>query len=403
MKNVLQWLGILLLAGFATGCIETSDKFTLNPDGSGKVTHTAVVANLGMDMFGGEGGSDQDPEKEARKAAKEMVESSEGVDAWSDVGFEALDDGRMKISGTAYFPDVNKLKVSSGGVSSESDFTFTSDGADYTLAYSAGGAADGTASAPAETAEEIQKARSEMQQSMPMMTGFLSGLRMESRFHLPGTVKSSNHFTKETSGAYALIIEGEKLLQAMQELVTNDDWIAIQVSNKKGGKEDGSMAMDTLLQEKLFGSPGSIVLAGTAAKPLFDYAAESATAKAGEADMLAALGIVAPVQAEPATGGIDRVIVGGVQWVSVSDSDDNVRPFNYDEGFRLSLIADLPGAALETSSQGAMTMGDSSRLDFSCEGGWPETGKIVVEQYKDLKKYEAEFAVENVALLGRPR
>ncbi|MBN1257640.1 MAG: hypothetical protein JXA52_08040 [Planctomycetes bacterium] len=40
------------------------------------------------------------------------------------------------------------------------------------------------------------------------------------------------------------------------------------------------------------------------------------------------------------------VRVGGVRLISESDSENEVRPFNYDQGYYLSLIGELPGKAL---------------------------------------------------------
>ena len=79
-----------------SGCIESRDMFTLNPDGSGKVVHVATAPNLDLG-FGGDAQAPSDPDMAGRKVVREMLKASKGVDAWRDVGYEMLDDGRVKI------------------------------------------------------------------------------------------------------------------------------------------------------------------------------------------------------------------------------------------------------------------------------------------------------------------
>ena len=115
MKNFARFLALGWLVVVTSGCIETSDVYTLNPDGSGKVDHEVVLTPMGF----GPGGDD-DPEANARHALRQMLEESDGVEAWSGAGFEVLDDGRMRLRGTAYFRDANKLIISNGGMKSSS-------------------------------------------------------------------------------------------------------------------------------------------------------------------------------------------------------------------------------------------------------------------------------------------
>lgn len=88
-----------------TGCFDTKEDFTINPDGSGKVVHESVFPQA--DLSGG-----KDPAEEVlRKAIAQVIEQSKGVEAWCNVSFQRMDDGRLFFKGTAYFKDLSQLKI----------------------------------------------------------------------------------------------------------------------------------------------------------------------------------------------------------------------------------------------------------------------------------------------------
>lgn len=111
---------ILAIAGCAAEEESTADRgsliveqeFTLNPDGSGKVT-CEIIARFERSMS----------EKDLRSALKRMLRS-DGVVAWADAAWERLDKDTIWFRRTAYFRDVPKLKFCYGltpAVSWESD------------------------------------------------------------------------------------------------------------------------------------------------------------------------------------------------------------------------------------------------------------------------------------------
>jgi hypothetical protein len=81
---------------------------------------------------------------------------------------------------------------------------------------------------------------------------------------------------------------------------------------------------------------------------MFNYKAEVKTAKANYSKMTKALGIIGSIPvAEPAEGGgFKSVKVGGVRLVRFSDQKRGVRPFNYDAGYSLSIVGELPGSVI---------------------------------------------------------
>ncbi len=94
---------------FLAACIDVDETYTLNPDGSGKVSFTLVYKP--MNPFEKE----KDPARQLKKAVQEEMDKAQGVDAWKDISYERLEDGRFKIQATAYFKDLTQLKLHKGG------------------------------------------------------------------------------------------------------------------------------------------------------------------------------------------------------------------------------------------------------------------------------------------------
>ena len=121
---IARVLGIGFLVA-TTGCIQTFNEYTINPDGSGKVNHRSIVHPMNFQDL-----SPPDPEKQAASAVKTLLNESSGVDVWKDVQVRITADQGIELSGTAYFPDLTKLKLNDGGgvKTAGSDLRFFSEG-----------------------------------------------------------------------------------------------------------------------------------------------------------------------------------------------------------------------------------------------------------------------------------
>ena len=94
-------LGIFLM----TGCIETKNEVTINPDGSGK---TLLTIKQPLDpMMGFNMGNDKEdketPDEKAKKEIASILKGSEGVDTWENVTYKIDDNNNLIFKGTAYF------------------------------------------------------------------------------------------------------------------------------------------------------------------------------------------------------------------------------------------------------------------------------------------------------------
>jgi hypothetical protein len=357
-RRVLSFLAVsALLAG---GCSKIREEYTLNPDGSGKVA-VRRLAPMPMTMAGAP--KNLDPEAEARKVARSMVQKSRGVDAWKDVTWKVQPDGRILVTGTAYFSDLAKLGLKDSGS------LRLGKGADGSMVVELGktkkpGAGAGAGEEPKKlSGKELELAvlreKMKWQQGRGMMVAMLSGMEMTTVLHLPGEPGKLSCFKKTPDGkALTFTMKGDDFLAVMDELTAKEDFWKKQAGGGRGALDD--MEVPEVL-EKLFGSsePPRVTIAKPGAA-LFDYAKEVAAARAGSAAMLKKLGAGTdtgsagpgtPPPAElapaPAGAGLGKAWVVEVHHRMKPDVPKEKNFMHSSPGCVLSLVAEMPGGALK--------------------------------------------------------
>ncbi len=351
--NSLNWvLAACAAAGIGmSGCFKEKREYALNPDGSGKVT---VEMRQPMMSFDGE--EKPDPRRKALKAAGRIVSDSQGVDAWRSVSFSAEGNDTLVFKGTAYFRDVNRLKFAATADVGLA-VSWKPQGAGYVLEL--GKAEKSRPKEPppsdAEAAQRAQTMRSQFKKQLPMMGAMLNEFRSEWVFALPGAPERMTNFQKEAGQANGVtaVFDGPKILEALGKLADDEAfWKAHAASG--AGAQDGPEG--DVLNGLLFGTRGPIqAVIGAGTKPLFDYAAETAAARASQQAMLEAIGLAAQAPAPPAAGGAFKQLrVVGARLVTESDGERDIRPFQQDKGFSLALFGELPGSVL-TIKKAALT------------------------------------------------
>jgi hypothetical protein len=378
-KKLFLSTGLALLL-LTSGCFDTQEDFTLNPDGSGKVVHECTFQSLNLNG----NGDNEDPGKALTNAVREVLEKAKGVDTWRDVTFKTLDDGRLYFRGTAYFKDLSKLAIENQTML-ELDWSKTADGnAQITVRTNKAEPTEGVSIhrekkpapknlSPEELDKLIKKQRGQYQQSKPMIAGLFGPMKHAIVLHLPGKVIRHSNFTNDAAGNLAITFSGARMLEVMDKLSNDDAWC--RAHNGTGFDDmQEKPAMDAELNQYLFGekAPVAVVLApGTT--PQFDYAAEVAAAKKTYEPFKKSLGAgsstteeEAPVvEAAPAGGGVKSVKVVGVRLVAESDEKRGLRPFNYDAGYTVSLRVEFPGAVQGVTEETAVavaTADDGSSL-----------------------------------------
>jgi hypothetical protein len=349
-------LGLSLL--WATGCVKMSDEYTINPDGSGKVKISRLQP-AEMNMFGGK--KELDPEEETKKSARKILEKSTGVDAWKDVSWKVADDGRILITGTAYFKDVTKVRFGGEGANIRLE-----KGEGGKLVLRMGKAKKGPAAAPEGDApeklseEELKKKvlvqKMKWQQGRGMFVAMMSGLEMKTVINLPGKIEKLSCFKKEGDRKVQFTLKGDDFLKVIDEYTAKEDFWKKQATEPGRGDLKNMDTPEAL--EKLFGSkePPVVELSGATA-PLFNYAEEVAAARKLEPAIRAKLAAKPktpasttkpPEVAPPAAGaGMVETWVTDVRQKLKVDLPKGKGIFASSPGLEIKILGQLPGAVLD--------------------------------------------------------
>lgn len=361
IESITRVVRIALGAGCAlllNSCYETKQEFTLNPDGSGKVRHECSFQNV---SFGNDSGT---PQEALQAAVARVIKDSKGVDAWTDVSFKRLGDGRLWFQGTAYFKNLAGLEIPNQSMLA---FALKNQGdGKAELALSLKKSGDQTAKpkpadlTPEQRVQKLKDDRAKFQQSKPMFAAILGSLKQSVTFHLPGKISTSSNFKQNPPGTLGLTFDGAKMLDAIDKLVADDGWLASHGFDMKESPE-----LDNELGGLLFGEKAPVKAAVTGATtPLFNYAAEVAAAQKEAPKLQKLLGAVD--LAPPANGApLKKLQVVGVRWVTAVDKKLDARPFNYDAGYALSVLAEFSGSVLDVTDKSAIltaTANDGTNL-----------------------------------------
>ncbi len=297
MKMKIAMITMFAMVAATAGCFELKLVTTLNPDGSGKVAIESIAPSMEAlsGMMGAKTNSDAKPPdttEQAKSSVRELIKNSKGVDAWSDVSYEVLEDGRIKVKGTAYFSDLAKFKVKTQNTklkwakNDQGGMTLEIIMKDEGKVQQAG---EKPKLSDEEVAEKVQQAKMQYQQMKPMMQAVLAKMKIEQTYHLPGKLDKVSGFEKIGDGAVKMSFTGQKMLGVMDKLMSDDKALALVVKAGKNPNK-GGFGNDKM-SEMMFGS--KTLQAGVIGnlKPLFDYKAEVEKAKAGEKGMFEKLGI----------------------------------------------------------------------------------------------------------------
>jgi len=300
MRKVLAVAAIVAASVVVVGCLETKQDYTLNPDGSGKMLVELAMSQM---PFGfGQPDPQADPDLDAKRFVKQVLDGSSGVDAWADVAYARTDDGRTKFTGTAYFKDFSQVKLQSGSMSGFSLAKDDTGGLVLTVQIAKPGqpeppeqaapAAPPPALTDEQVAEQVAKQRAQYQQMRPMMAMTFGAMKINLSFRLPGTLAEVNGFQKEPSGAVRFVLDGVKVLQAMDQMMTDDALLGQAVRSGGGPPLGGGFKMDDVFGEKLLGIKGPLRARATGPfTALFAYESEVKAAKAAYPKMIERLGL----------------------------------------------------------------------------------------------------------------
>lgn len=373
---------LMALAVCLTGCLNVDETYHINPDGTGKVIHSSVLTELKLNP-----GQAEDTDRRAKRLVREELVKTKGVEVWADVSYSLLDDNRVLFKGTAYFTDIAEVSFHNGGtkVSIVNDLSLSAENGQMVLEIQSRKSEGDDVVAEAvpverseeEITDEIAKIRSQWAKMSLSMAAFMNDTKIVRRFRLPGRPVETVNMSVDSEGMVVNAFNGKKMLELMQKFMSDEEWLRRQVTQGKKPLQDPAMS-DNEMNAFLFGETGPVrVTVETVETPLFDYQVEVAQAQAAYADMVAAFGMEIPLQA-PAGGEFQ---VGGARWINYGDPDNDIRPFNYNEGYTLALVGTLPDKAIGIKSCTITLAQTGSGQDLLPEEEWdrkvhfPKLGK----------------------------
>lgn len=306
------WVATALLAAtLAGGCISVShEKYTMNPDGSGKVA-VELVQQLepGFDMGMGMGGQGGGKDAMARDRVRGILDESKGIDAWTDVSFtieEVEDNTYLRFAGTAYFSDLGAVRFHEQQTAVRPAWAKDGDEATLTVVFSPdedeedegedGEQAeeekeedDGEAAPPE---DPLLKRVQEMEgrRGLRMMQAFMEGMYQELTFEVPGRVGKADGLEKAEDGGLSFVFDGHEAARNLEKLMERDAAALMETIDKM--QVEDIRQLDMKMMNDVLGVPvhGQATI-DLADEPLFDYEAEVEKAQDGENDMRRKVGL----------------------------------------------------------------------------------------------------------------
>ena len=213
-----------LLIPFISSCVQTSQEFFINPDGSGKAQITASSqADMGFNFSSDTVLSDQEKYELKKKAVKEMnkqIEKSKGISAWKDVSYDMKKDGTFEFTATIYFPDFTKVQLDEIPV-----LTPTSFGQEE-VTYSLNSKKDKTGNKNNEdltTEQKIKAIQTQYKSSFAMLSGIAASSYLDATYHFPFQIKKSGYFESKDRYTASIHISLGNILAEIGNIVNDDN------------------------------------------------------------------------------------------------------------------------------------------------------------------------------------
>ena len=295
-RRILVAAASVACAASLTSCFEQHQTFTVNPDGSGKYTAVVTVNPAGL---GGLGAAP--PSEPGKQIILQMIRGAEGIEAWSEAKTETASDGKVKVTMTGYYPDINKVKLQAGMGGSGATrgpkaraLESSNDGTTWTLKLglpeSDQPATASSAPAVPASPEAIKQAQSQWQASKALVGPLLADAKVITVINPGGTITETLGFAKDSATSATLTMTGSKMIDAVEKTLMDDKLAGEMLaggdltSGMRDQKRLQKLVMDAMTDGK--GMPQVTVKPGA---PALDYKAEIAKALAGQSPELKAL------------------------------------------------------------------------------------------------------------------
>lgn len=391
-RFALCLVGCLVLSG----CFDIENEWTLNPDGSGKVHHVVIHKPGFLGAFG---------KKAPRDFARELMEKSEGIEAWSDFSYSKTKEGHLRFEGVAYFPDASAVRLQHEVVKTR----FRKEGSEWVARFAAddGSGLDlGVMQKAIGKSSSVKDLRSSLRLFRFQLIPMKSFLRGKERVRLPGTL-APNHTGQLKDGAVEVAFSFERLTQFLDRVEADPELLKVLWARASGAAtSDPAKAKEFDSLMTTFAVGGAVNEARSkGGEAAFDYAETVAAVRVAEAEAYFDVGYALPGPEGKALAAIE---LGSVQYVHEESADETdfafsgtFKPhvhFHFDGvlgeqplkllGGRLtrviatdgtSLLLDQKARDLEFNEAGRLgfTFEAIANLTSSCAGGFEEVSGYV--------------------------
>lgn len=297
-------------------------EYTLNPDGSGKVSVRWE-------------GDAPSPDLQPETFIGSEVGMGRGIDAWDAVACDVVE-GRLKFTATAYFKDVAQLRFHCQGLHVHVlDFAVSRDAKGNVVVKTVAPEAP-TADLSGESEEALRarlaEERPKFEAAKGFMEGMVGGLVCTAALRLPAAVGSLKGGKKAGPKEVRTRFEGKVVLDLLDRLMTDDD-LALRLL--RSGKQGPEALTELLGDEGLL----EVTTKGDAS-PQFDYESEVDAARQRFEALSESLNLPKP----PAKGApMENARIVAVKMVREADSDRELHPMgqNY-RSLSFTIVGDLP-------------------------------------------------------------
>ncbi len=296
LKRVAPGCLCLVLAVLGSGCVESKNVVTLNPDGKGKIQLDMLmpaVADIGAVAPGGV--KDESPEGMKRSSVAKLLTDAKGVTAWKDVSAEWKEDGRLHFMATAYFDKLEKVKVDPVPMS---EFKVVSEKGvlKITQSISTNSEANPATAPPKPTPdpkklsdkeldEELLKMRIQYQSARPMFLAMFHDFKGTTTINLPGKAGDMKGFKKQGDTVVVHELKGGDLLKALDGFMAKDNAALRKIVRDAGTLKPFESKDAPFPPDMLPESATASLTVKDATKDLFDYDKEMKQAREGSADL----------------------------------------------------------------------------------------------------------------------
>ena len=221
--NRIQIL-IFLILPLLTSCVQTTQEFYINPDGSGKAEISASSqADLGLNISTDTNLTPQEKYELQKKAVNEMnkqIEKSQGISAWKDVKYNMKKDGTFEFSATIYFPEFTKVRLNDVPVLIPK--SFNQEGVTYTLNSKKDKKPDKPENNQLSTEQKVKAIQTQYKGSFAMLSGIAANSYVDATYHFPFQIKKSGYFDSKDRYTASIHISLGNVLAKIGNIVNDD-------------------------------------------------------------------------------------------------------------------------------------------------------------------------------------